>query len=96
MSFVFGKALMLGVAYSASAGGIATLIGTPPNLIFAGFAQDNFNIEISFFQWMKIGLPISIVLMVFIWLLLTKYALKPSKMVTTPLPASLAPNEECG
>ena len=50
---VFGKALMLGVAYSASAGGIATLIGTPPNLIFAGFVQENFNIEISFFQWMK-------------------------------------------
>ena len=77
---VFGKALMLGVAYSASAGGIATLIGTPPNLIFAGFAQDNFNIEISFFQWMKIGLPISIVLMVFIWLLLTKYAFKLNKV----------------
>ena len=76
----FGKALMLGVAYSASAGGIATLIGTPPNLIFAGFAQDNFNIEISFFQWMKIGLPISIVLMVFIWLLLTKYAFKLNKV----------------
>jgi len=38
---IFGKALMLGVAYSASAGGIATLIGTPPNLIFAGFIQDN-------------------------------------------------------
>ena len=47
---VFGKALMLGVAYSASAGGIATLIGTPPNLIFAGFIQENFNIEISFFN----------------------------------------------
>ena len=77
---IFGKALMLGVAYSASAGGIATLIGTPPNLIFAGFALDNFNIEISFFQWMKIGLPISIVLMVFIWLLLTKYAFKLNKV----------------
>tara|TARA_Y100000385_G_scaffold18248_1_gene18277 strand:+ start:108 stop:1544 length:1437 start_codon:yes stop_codon:yes gene_type:complete len=77
---IFGKALMLGVAYSASAGGIATLIGTPPNLIFAGFAQDNFNIEISFFQWMKIGLPISIILMVFIWLLLTKYAFKLNKV----------------
>ncbi len=77
---VFGKALMLGVAYSASAGGIATLIGTPPNLIFAGFIQDNFNLEISFFQWMKIGLPISIVLMVFIWLLLTKYAFKLNKV----------------
>ena len=76
---VFGKALMLGVAYSASAGGIATLIGTPPNLIFAGFVQENFNIEISFFQWMKIGFPISIILMLFIWWFLTKYAFKLNK-----------------
>lgn len=76
---IFGKALMLGVAYSASAGGIATLIGTPPNLIFAGFVQDNFNIEISFFQWMKIGLPVSIILMFFIWWFLTKVAFKLNK-----------------
>ena len=76
---VFGKALMLGVAYSASAGGIATLIGTPPNLIFAGFIQENFNIEISFFQWMKIGFPVSIILMLFIWWFLTKYAFKLNK-----------------
>jgi sodium-dependent dicarboxylate transporter 2/3/5 len=70
---------MLGVAYSASAGGIATLIGTPPNLIFAGFVQENFNIEISFFQWMKIGFPVSIILMLFIWWFLTKYAFKLNK-----------------
>ena len=76
---VFGKALMLGVAYSASAGGIATLIGTPPNLIFAGFIHENFNIEISFFQWMKIGFPVSIILMLFIWWFLTKYAFKLNK-----------------
>ena len=78
---VFGKALMLGVAYSASAGGIATLIGTPPNLIFAGFIQENFNIEISFFQWMKIGFPVSIILMLFIWWFLTKYAFKLNKTI---------------
>lgn len=76
---IFGKALMLGVAYSASAGGIATLIGTPPNLIFAGFIQDNFNVEISFFQWMKIGFPVAIILMLFIWFFLTKYAFRLNK-----------------
>ena len=76
---IFGKALMLGVAYSASAGGIATLIGTPPNLIFAGFIQDQFNIEISFFDWLLIGLPISITLLGFIWVFLTKYAFKLQK-----------------
>lgn len=72
----FGKALMLGVAYSASAGGIATLIGTPPNLIFAAFIQKTFNTEIAFFDWLIIGLPVSIILLIFIWLYLTKYAFK--------------------
>ena len=75
----FGKALMLGIAYSASAGGIATLIGTPPNMILAGFVNDNFGVEISFFQWIKIGLPISIVLLFFIWLYLTKVSFKLQK-----------------
>ena len=72
----FGKALMLGVAYSASAGGIATLIGTPPNLIFAAFIQKTFNTEIAFFDWLIIGLPVSIILLLFIWFYLTKYAFK--------------------
>ena len=48
---LFGKALMLGIAYSASIGGMATLIGTPPNLVFAGYIQEVYNIDISFFQW---------------------------------------------
>ena len=78
-NLIFGKALMLSIAFSASIGGIATLIGTPPNLIFAGFIQENFNIEISFFQWMKIGFPVSIILMLFIWWFLTKYAFKLNK-----------------
>ncbi|MBM77683.1 MAG: anion transporter [Crocinitomicaceae bacterium] len=76
---IFGKALMLGIAYSASAGGIATLIGTPPNMILAGFITDNFDVEISFFQWLKIGLPISIVLLFFIWFYLTKVSFKLEK-----------------
>ena len=76
---LFGKALMLAVAYSASAGGIATLIGTPPNLIFAGFIEDNLNAEISFFQWFKIGLPISVSLIVIIWIYLTQIAFKLPK-----------------
>ena len=75
----FGKALMLGIAYSASAGGVATLIGTPPNLLLASFISDNFEIEISFFQWLKIGLPISIVLLFFIWFYLTKVSFKLEK-----------------
>ena len=71
---IFGKALMLGIAYSASIGGMATLIGTPPNLVFAGYIQEVYNIDISFFQWFKFGFPISIVLLAISWLYLTNVA----------------------
>ncbi len=70
----FGKALMLSIAYSASIGGMATLIGTPPNLIFAGVIQELYGIEISFFQWFKFGLPITIILLIICWLYLGKIA----------------------
>ncbi|GAA4645786.1 SLC13 family permease [Pontixanthobacter gangjinensis] len=71
---IFGKALMLSIAYSASIGGIATLIGTPPNLVFAGYIQEVYNIDISFFQWLKFGLPISIILLIISWLYITNIA----------------------
>ncbi|PJB17134.1 MAG: anion transporter, partial [Flavobacteriaceae bacterium CG_4_9_14_3_um_filter_33_16] len=53
---IFGKALMLSIAFSASIGGLATLIGTPPNLVFAGIVQELYGIEISFLDWIKFGL----------------------------------------
>lgn len=71
---LFGKALMLAIAYSASIGGIATLIGTPPNLVFAGIVQKLYGIEISFMQWIKLGLPISILLLAICWKYLTRFA----------------------
>ena len=71
---LFGKALMLSIAYSASIGGIATLIGTPPNLVFAGYIQEIYNIDISFFQWLKFGLPISIILLIISWFYITHIA----------------------
>ncbi|MCH4823855.1 DASS family sodium-coupled anion symporter [Gramella lutea] len=73
---VFGKALMLSIAYSASIGGIATLIGTPPNLVFAGYIQEVYAIDISFFQWLKFGLPISIILLIGSWFYITHVAFK--------------------
>jgi sodium-dependent dicarboxylate transporter 2/3/5 len=73
---VFGKALMLAIAYSASIGGIATLIGTPPNLVFAGYMQEIYNIEISFWQWFQFGLPISTVLLFISWFYLTRISFK--------------------
>ncbi|WP_300435030.1 SLC13 family permease [Christiangramia sp.] len=71
---VFGKALMLAIAYSASIGGIATLIGTPPNLVFAGIVEELYGFEISFSQWFMLGLPVSILLLFICWKYLTSGA----------------------
>jgi solute carrier family 13 (sodium-dependent dicarboxylate transporter), member 2/3/5 len=71
-----GKALMLAIAYSASIGGFATLIGTPPNLVLAGVLEETYGVKISFMEWMKIGLPISILLLVICWVYLTRFAYK--------------------
>jgi sodium-dependent dicarboxylate transporter 2/3/5 len=73
-NIIFGKALMLAIAYSASIGGMATLIGTPPNLVLAGIVEKTYNTEITFLQWFMFGLPLSIVLLVFCWLYLTRIA----------------------
>jgi sodium-dependent dicarboxylate transporter 2/3/5 len=73
---IFGKALMLAIAYSASIGGIATLIGTPPNLIFAGILEDQYNIEMTFSKWIIYGLPISILMLFICWKYLTTMAFK--------------------
>ncbi|SDL31194.1 solute carrier family 13 (sodium-dependent dicarboxylate transporter), member 2/3/5 [Salinimicrobium catena] len=76
----FGKALMLAIAYSASIGGIATLIGTPPNLVLAGVVQKLYGIEISFLQWAKLGIPVSIVLLLICWKYLTRFAFDLSSL----------------
>lgn len=67
-----GRALMLGVAYAASIGGIATLIGTPPMAIFAAAASEARGRAIGFAEWMAIGLPIAAVLLAACWLLLVR------------------------
>jgi len=71
---IFGKALMLAIAYSASIGGMATLIGTPPNLVLAGVVHETYGVEISFAQWAIFGTPISIGLLALCWLYLTRAA----------------------
>jgi sodium-dependent dicarboxylate transporter 2/3/5 len=75
-NLIFGKALMLAIAYSASIGGMATLIGTPPNLVLAGVVKETYNVEITFSQWFKFGFPISILLLYICWFYLTKIAFK--------------------
>lgn len=76
----FGVALMLSIAYSASIGGVGTLIGTPPNALLASFLQSNYGIEVSFAGWMLLGIPIVLVMLPLAWLLLTK-VLFPAKAI---------------
>lgn len=73
---IFAKALMLAIAYAASIGGLATLIGTPPNLVLIGVVKESYGIEISFFQWFMFGFPICLVLLLITWIYLTKFAFK--------------------
>ena len=79
VSGMFGKALMLAIAYSASIGGMATLIGTPPNLVLVGVVEETYGVEISFLQWFKFGFPVAVVLLIVCWKYLTKYAFKLKK-----------------
>lgn len=69
-----GKALMLGIAYSASIGGVATLIGTPTNIILAGVVKEMYGYEISFSLWMLFGLPIATLLLFICWVYLVRFA----------------------
>ena len=71
--FSFGSALMLGIAYSASVGGLGTLIGTPPNAIFASVAESSLEINISFLDWMIFAFPLAIVFIIVVWYYLVKY-----------------------
>ncbi|SDG49077.1 SLC13 family permease [Psychroflexus sediminis] len=70
----FSKALMLSIAYSASIGGIATLIGTPPNLVLAGVLENTYGIKIGFFEWMVFAFPVSMILLLICWKYLTGIA----------------------
>jgi len=64
-------ALLLGIAYSATIGGMGTIIGTPPNALFAAFMAETYDIEVSFSRWMLVGVPLVLVLLPVTWFLLT-------------------------
>jgi solute carrier family 13 (sodium-dependent dicarboxylate transporter), member 2/3/5 len=78
--FGFGTALMLGIAYAASLGGIATLVGSPPNIIMAAAASELVGIEITFAMWMLLGVPISVVGLFITWFYLTRIAYRTSNI----------------
>jgi len=77
----FALSVMLGIAFSANAGGIATVIGTPPNSVLIGLLENEYNIEVSFLKWMTLGLPFSIILVTICYVVLVKWMF-PNKQLT--------------
>jgi len=72
----FQYSLLLGVAYGATIGGMATLVGTAPNAMLAAFMQETYGTEIDFSRWMLVGLPLSAMMLPLAWLVLTRLAFK--------------------
>lgn len=77
----FALGLMLAVGYAATLGGLATIIGTPPNVVFVGLLNSFNGQQISFGQWMLIGVPVATMLLVANYLLVTRI-LFPNKLQT--------------
>jgi sodium-dependent dicarboxylate transporter 2/3/5 len=72
--------LLLSVAYGASIGGLGTLIGTPPNALFAGFMLETHSFRVGFARWMLIGVPLVVVSVLLTWLVLTRVSFKVGKV----------------
>ncbi|MEX0905621.1 MAG: DASS family sodium-coupled anion symporter [Balneolaceae bacterium] len=68
----FEIVLVLAIAYACNIGGIATLIGTPPNALLAGFMLENYDIEIGFAQWMMAGVPLALIMLPIMYFVLTR------------------------
>jgi solute carrier family 13 (sodium-dependent dicarboxylate transporter), member 2/3/5 len=75
--------LMLSIGYAASLGGMATIIGTPPNVVFVGFAKQFYNHDISFFRWMMIGVPVSVITLLACYWIITRI-LFPNNLPKVP------------
>ena len=81
----FAIPLLLSIAYSASIGGTATLIGTPTNIMLASILSDTYNFQISFIDWFIIGFPVTVILIPFVWFFLTKIVFKVSSYKSNAL-----------
>ncbi len=69
----FALSIMLGIAFAANVGGVATIIGTPPNSILVGFLENEYQIEVSFFNWMLLALPFSVLMIAIIYMVIVKW-----------------------
>ena len=81
----FAIPLLLAIAYSASIGGASTLIGTPTNIMLSSILSDSYNYEISFLDWLLIGLPVAIFLLPTVWFFLTNISFNVSKKKSNAL-----------
>ncbi|SES25969.1 SLC13 family permease [Salipaludibacillus aurantiacus] len=88
----FAKGLMIAIAFSASIGGLGTIIGTPPNTILAGQLREIFDVDLSFANWMLFGVPLAAVLLIIAWLYLITFAF-PIKMKEIPGGHKVVQNE---
>ena len=86
--------LLIGVAYGATIGGMATLVGTAPNAILVGFMQETYGTEIDFASWMLVGLPLSILMLPVAWIVLTRFAFKVDFKTSAEGKAELARMKE--
>lgn len=86
----FGLALMLGIAYGASIGGVGTLIGTPPNALLAGFMLENYGFRVGFLDWMMIGLPVVAICLPLTWLVLTRWVFSVDRIAIPGAEAIIA------
>lgn len=68
----FATGLMLAIAYAASIGGMATIIGTPPNVVMVGYMKRFYNLDVSFTSWMIVGVPLMIMSLTACYLLITR------------------------
>lgn len=68
----FSIALLLVIAYASNIGGIATIIGTPPNVAYVGFIKDHLNHTLNFFDWIKFGMPLSVLLLLILYVVVTR------------------------
>ena len=89
----FGKNIMLGIAYSASIGGLGTMIGTPTNLVFAGVIEELYDYKLGFIEWMMFGVPLVIALILICWFYLINFGNKLPRNFSIPGGKNIVENQ---
>jgi solute carrier family 13 (sodium-dependent dicarboxylate transporter), member 2/3/5 len=88
----FSLAIMLAIAYASNFGGIATVIGTPPNVQFRSMIEARYHYSIQFFDWMIICAPIALLLLLSLYIVMTRF-MYPNRIASEPQTKALIKNE---